>query len=239
MRKIIDFCKKKYKLLIPIMAVIVLVGALIFFYNEYKYDNYRNKKDVNVYQYFGGVKTDYTLTLTYNLKDLIVDAKAKDAKIEYDATPIYYLEEEKVLFPHEMTMVFPLREGSQYKLYKYSTYYLKDNVRYINNNNNEDNDYNNFFLYDGSNIFFFPYDVTLKVNKKEIPLGKNSTVTLVGDTLIYYDYGKGASDIIELNGKDATINSENINVNLRQKYVLSFEKEVLLFSPDNLKPVSK
>ena len=112
MKNILEYCKKNYKILIPIMAVIVLVVALIFLYREYRYDNYRNKKEVSVFQYFGGIRSEYTAIITYNLKDSIVDINPKEIKVEYDGTPIYYLDEDKVIFPKEMSIVFPLREGS-------------------------------------------------------------------------------------------------------------------------------
>ena len=120
MRNIVSFCKDKYKILIPIMAVIVLLVTIFFLYREYDYANTRNKKEVPVFQYFGGVKTEYTAIVTYNLKDSIVLVEAKDKKIDFDATPMYFNDGNKVLFPQEMNIVFPLREGSQFKLYKYS-----------------------------------------------------------------------------------------------------------------------
>ena len=39
----------------------------------------------------------------------------------------------KVLFPSEMLAAFPLREGSQYKLYKYATYENIDSIHTIKN----------------------------------------------------------------------------------------------------------
>lgn len=240
MKKVINFCKENYKILIPVMVGIVLLVTLFFLYREYKYDNTRNKKEVNVYQYFMGSKVDYTAIITYNLKDSIVDLEAKDKKIEYDSIPVYYNEEEKVLFPNEMTIVFPLRDGSQFRLYKYATYYKEENLHYIKNNTDIGN-YNYFFLYDGNDVFFFPDEVTLKINNKEYKkLGSMSYVTVVGGlTLIYYDTSSGTSEIIELEGDIVTVVNDNINVNINERYFISFGEKVLLFKPDNLKPVFK
>lgn len=239
MKKVIDYCKTHYKVLIPIMAVIVLIGALYFLYREYKYDNYRNKKEESVFQYFGGIRTEYTAIITYNLKNSIVDISPKDIKVEYDGTPIYYLDDDKVLFPNEMTIVFPLREGSQYKLNKYSTYYMEDELHYINNNI-DTNNYSVFFLYDGNGVFFFPYEVSLNINDKEIEkLSAMSYVYVSDDDAIYYNYLESESKVIDISGKKVSVSSENINVNLTEKYVLSFGKEVLLFGPNKLNPVFK
>ena len=65
MKKIWDFIKDKYKIFIPIVVVIVLLIVVGYFYKEYNYNNYKNKKDVEVYQYFGGLRHDYTAVFTY------------------------------------------------------------------------------------------------------------------------------------------------------------------------------
>lgn len=239
MKKVIDFCKDKYKLLIPIMVVLVLGISLVFLYNEYKFDNYRNKKEISVFQSFSSVKTDYTAIVTYNLRDAIVDIKPKDVKIEYDSTPIYYSEEDKVIFPSEMSIVFPLRDGGQFKLYKYSTYYMEDDLHYIKNNVDTGN-YSVFFLYNGKNTFFFPYEVDLKVGNKVVEkLSKMSFVTISDSAITYYDYEDDKGKIIETDNKEVTVTSENINVNLSGRFVTSFGRDVLLFSPKNLNPVFK
>ena len=73
MKNIIEFCKNKYKILIPVMVVFVLLVALLFYYKEYKYDSYRNHEEVDVYQYFGGIRTDYKAMISYNIKKIIVE----------------------------------------------------------------------------------------------------------------------------------------------------------------------
>ena len=105
MEKIIEFCKQKYKILIPIVVVFVLLIAVYFLYREYRYDTYRNKKEVSVYQYFGGVRNDYTAIISYNLKKDIVNIQGKEKTINYDSTPIYYKDEEKIIFPTKIPKV--------------------------------------------------------------------------------------------------------------------------------------
>lgn len=237
--KIKNFCIKEYKILIPVMVVGLLLIVLLFFYKEYQYDNYRNKIDEKVYQYFDENKTEYTAQITYNLKDAIVDVKPKDIKVNYDGTPIYYKDEEKVLFPQEMSIVFPLREGSQFKLYKYATYYKEDDLHYIKNNVDV-GEYSVFFLYDGLGAFFFPYEVDLKIKGKVVKkLSSMSSVNIYGTSLVYYDYKDDKGYYYELDGEKVEVVSENINVNLTEKYVVSFGKDVLLFRPNKLQPVFK
>lgn len=240
MKNIVNFCKEKYRILIPVMVAIVLFVTLFFLYREYQYDNTRTKEEVSVYQYFSGVKVDYKAVITYNLKDAIVGIEAKNKKIESNSIPIYYDDISNVIFPVPMSIVFPLRNGSQFKLYKYATYYNEDGVHFIKNNTDLGN-YNDFFLYDGKDVFFFPEEVTLKINNKEYKkLGAMSYVSVVGGaTLIYYDALTDTSDVVELDYDVVTVEGDNINVNISEKYFLSFSSRVLLSAPNNLNPVFK
>lgn len=240
MKNIVNFCKKKYKLLIPIMVAIVLFVTIFFLYREYKYDNTRNKQEVSVFQYFGGQKTEYTAIITYNLRDLIVDIKPKNVKVNYDSTPIYYEELDKIIFPKEMTIVFPLRSDSQYKLYKYAIYYNEDETHYIKNNVDL-GDYQYFFLYDGQDMFFFPDEVTLNINDKEYKkLGAMSYISVVGGyTLVYYDPVTDTSEFIELEGDKVSITSEHININVTRRTFDYFGNDVILVNPNYLNPVFK
>lgn len=239
MRRFIDFCKEKYKILIPIMVGLVLLITLFFLYKEYQFDNTRNKKEELVYQYFGGDRIEYTAILTYNLRDSIVDIDSKDKKVRFDSTPVYYQNENKVLFPRQMTMVFPYKK-SQYKLYKYSTYYVMDNVHFIKNNVDVGN-YNYFFLYDGKNLFFFPDEVTVSIEGKDYKkLGAGSYVSVVGgETLIYYDTTTETSDTVELDKNMVSVYNNFIDLNISEKYYMSLGSKILLITPDNLNPVFK
>ena len=80
----------------------------------------------NMIPYFN---EDYFLKNGYEVvRYAIVDVKAKNLKVDYDSTPIYYQNEDKVLFLEEMSAVFPRRENGQNRIYKYSTYrYDKEN----------------------------------------------------------------------------------------------------------------
>lgn len=240
MNNIIEFFKKKYRLLIPIMVVIVLLITVFFLYREYKFDNTRNKSDEDVFQCYGGVKLEYTATFTYNLKKSIVDVVPKDRDIEINNIPIYYSDMSGVVFPTVMSIVFPLRNAGQYKLYKYASYFAEEDVHFIKNNEDTDN-YENFFLYDGKNVFFFPYESVLKINGEDYAeLGPMSYVNLVGGyTLLYYDAATDTTKAIEIDGDTVSVVWKNIEVNVSEKYFKSFNSQYLLHNPNNLNPVFK
>lgn len=238
--KIKKIFQEKYKIFIPIIVVFGLLITLYFLYREYQYDNYRDKRDTLVYQYFGGIKTEYTAVITYDMKEKIVDIKAKDKKIDYDSTPIYYKDRLEVIFPQEMIVAFPLREGSQYRIYKYASYINDDSIHSIKNGT-DSSFYEYFFMYDGEDLFFFPYDANLLINDvlyKELSGG--SYVSVVGNnTLVYYDYANDFSEVIEVEGKNVSVTSEYINVNLTERYFMSFNDKVLLSKPYNLSVLYK
>lgn len=239
MNNIFDKLKRNYKIIIPVVAIVVLLIAIFYFYREYRYNNYRNKEEVKVYQYFVGVRSDYELILTKNLKNDIIDINSKNIKVNYDSTPIYYSNDNTVLFPMEMNAVFPLKEASQYKLYKYSLYRYDDEMHYITNRN-KSKDYLRFFLYDGDGLFFFPYDSILKIDGRgDIKLSGMSFVEIVSDTLIYYDKVSNTSNVIELNKENVTVSNEDYLVNIREKYFTRLGSKVLLFHPLHLKSIDE
>ena len=239
MKKIINYFKQKYKIFIPVMVVFVLLVTVYFLYREYKYDNYKNKKEVAVYQYFGGIKNEYTAIITTNLKDVIVDISPKDKKIEYSSVPIYYSDKDIVVFPKEMSVVFPVKNASQYRLYKYSIYEKVDQTHKITNGT-DSGYYYYFFLFDGDGLYFFPDEVTLNIDSKEYKkLSPMSYVSYVGGyTVKYYDKESDTSELLEISGKKLTISSEKINININESYFMVFNDKNLLFKPYNLNALS-
>ncbi len=239
MSNVIDFLKKKYKILIPVMVVLVLLIAVYFLYREYRYDTYRNKKEVEVVQYFGGIKTEYTAVVTYNLKNVIIDVYGLDRNVEYDSTPIYYKEEDKVIFPNMMGIVFPLDDVSQFKLYKYALYENKDGTHEITNGN-VTKSYNHFFLYDGDGLYFFPEEVTIKIDGKDYTkLGAGSYISLYGGyTATYYDKANDEVKRLEIEGKTLTAVSDKMEINLNLGYCVLFGKKVLLANPYDLNSIT-
>ena len=235
MSKIIDFCKRKYKILIPIMVVLVLLVTVYFLYREYRYDTYRNKEEVKVYQYFGGVKHEYTAIVSYNLKKVMVNVEGKDENIKYDSTPVYYKDKDKVIFPNEMSIVFPIMDASQYRLVKYSTYEEIDKQKMITSGR-DNGVYNNFFIFDSEGLYFFPEEVTLKIDGKDYTkLSANSYAEVVGGyTLTYYDKEKDKSEVIEIDGKEVTVVNDYMDLSLTSRYFKVYNKKILLVPAYNL-----
>ena len=235
MNKVIDFIKKKYKILIPVMVVFVLLITVFYLYKEYKYDNYRNKVEYKVFQCFGNTKKEYTAIVTYNLKDVIVGIEDKNKRVEHSSIPVYFMDEDKILFSEEMSIVFPQESGSQYKLYKYTTYEKKDDIyRIVSGRNN--GIYNHFFLFDNKGLYFFSDPVTLRINNQDyVTLGANSYAEVYGGyTLTYYDTENDKVETIEIDGKKVTAVNNYLNLSLSDRYFYIFDEKTLLIPSYNL-----
>ena len=102
--------------------------------------------------------------------------------------------------------------------------------------NAKSNEYNYFFLFDGKGLFFFPDEVVIKINDEEYKkLSGMSYVQIIGGyTMTYYDRESDTSEVLEIEGKKITAEAEDININLSERYCLSFGKKVLLVNPNNL-----
>ena len=235
MEKIINFIKKKYKILIPIMVIFVLLISMYFLYKEYRYDYYRKKETAAVYQYFGDSIYEYDALITYNINKVLVDVNSTKTPINYDSTPIYFKDKDKVVFPKEMTIAFPLRAGSQYKLYNFSIYERINDEHYITTGSDKDK-YQYFFLFDGKGTYFFPEPVTLNIDgKKYTDLGSMSQIKIVGgNTLTYYDKENDKSEFLEISGKKITVSSNNINVDLSNQNFKTLSGNIILAGPTYL-----
>ena len=67
-------------------------------------------------------------------------------------------------------------------------------------------------MYDGDDLYFFIDEVTLYVGGEEYTkFSGMSYVSLVGDTLIYYDKDSDKSEAIDINSND--------NVNIENKFI--------------------
>lgn len=239
MTNIFNKMKKSYKIIIPIVAVLVLMVALFYFYREYRYNNYKNKEEIKVYQYFSAVKTSYDLIVTKNLKGVIIEITPKGKTIYYDSTPIYYADNDSVLFPQDMSVIFPFIDNPQYKVFKYAMYDYNDEDHYLTNEKIR-KEYKHFFMFDGNNLFFFPYEATLKIaGREDIELSGMSYVKFVMDTLIYYDKVTGNSDFIELDKEKITVECDGYLVNIRNKYYERLNEKILLFEPSVLKSINE
>ena len=160
MNKIKDFFKNYYKIIIPISLMLVLFIAFVVYYKVSVLDNKTTDVEGDFYQYFYGNKYEYKGTVSTNRKGTIVGFRAIDREVKFDSTPIYYKDNDKVIFPQNMSVVMPTLGCSEYLAKKYSLLTYKKDV-YTLTTYKYNGKLGRYFLYDGSDTYFFLDEVNM------------------------------------------------------------------------------
>ena len=155
---LLKWLKENYKLIIPIALMVVIFIAFLVYYNLSVNSNYQEDTEEKVYQYFHNEKYKYTSIISKNRKDVIVDFKPQNIKVNLDSTPIYYQKESIVIFPKDMSVVMPTLSCAEYLSPSYSYITYKDSV-YNLTTNKYNKKLNHYFLYDGLDLYFFIFSL--------------------------------------------------------------------------------
>lgn len=216
-----EFIKNKYNILIPIFLIIVLLIALILYFREYKENRYANTTKEEVYQYFSGIKLEYTANVSRNKKEAILKYEPISETVNLDNIPIYIKDKKEIIFPKEMS-IFLILKDKQYQISPLSNLYVKDDLTYLRYRRvNKDIDY--AFYYDGNNLYFFPDSVTINIDNKEV--AKLSPLSYINcsynNYLEYYDYESDTFKSIALgNNEKVTVSNNYLNVDVTSDKVI-------------------
>ena len=223
-----EYLKQKYNILIPIFLIVVVVVALIVYGREYRNNRYAETKDIKVYQYFSGIKMEYTGLISKNRKNVILAFEPKDEVVNLDSIPIY-TEKKTVIFPKEMTIFFPL-ENKIYRTNPLAEIYTKNNLIYLNQKN-VDNVFDHVFYFDGGDLYFFIDPVTIKIGDKEINLTSKSYINCLYQNLLeYYDYENDKYDSISLTNEKVYVYNDYMKIDVTLDKVVYNDNFTLLSS---------
>lgn len=201
-RKKLKMKKSVPILLFSLLAIVIM--AVIFYVTYDRYDDLTELKIENyeLYQYFGGVKFEYTGELSFKSNGELVNLKYKDIEIEVDSTPIYFMNvENEMIIPLTMGYYIPRLANKNYKLpgftkigvnpEKYSAYLINDSGNV---------ELETSFLYDGVDLYVFLFETEIMINGQKIVLSPLSYVQVVyGGDVIYYDKAKDKyTEILEV-----------------------------------------
>ena len=223
--------KKKFILLSSslLITLLVLIIAILCFIN-YK-NNVKKYKTMSLYQYFNGVKYEYTGEVTLTLKDGIIDLKNEDSskKINFDSLPVYVKgSEHKMILPKTMSVVIPSIKNKNYKISKLTmvkTDFELDNQSYLLYE--YDNMYlDKSFLYDGVDTYVFLDNVELVVDDKKINLYK---ITRIAGTVIDKDKNKSSVMLLTTNGV--------VTVKVWKNQYAIWDRQIAKKNPDGTKTV--
>jgi len=221
------FNKNNIKIIIPIIVLIVLLIIVFIYLKEYKSNQYRNKQDNSFYQYFAGAKVEYDATISFNKDNEIKAFVPKEYEINYDSIPIYYQEEEKVIFPSEMNIIFPLK-NTQHKTKEFSYIEKVNNINYLTFEDYRNN-VDHYILFDGNNLYFFSDSVNLTINNEEITLSPMSYIIVKSNQLSYYNYETDEYKIIDTT-EQIIVTNEYLNLNASNDYLADGDSNLLLFN---------
>jgi len=208
-----EFLKKRYNILIPVFLLIVLLIAVILYGREYKTNRYANVEDTLVYQYFSGIKFEYTASVGRNRKSVILSYEPKDEVINLDSTPIYVKDQDLVIFPKEM-MIYFLFNNRGYLVSPLAEVYMENDLYYLNLKN-VNKIFEHTFYYDGKDLYFFTDNVTLEVGDKKIELSPMSYVNCSYLNLLeYYDKESDTYGKINLGNERVRVTNEYMTIDV-------------------------
>ena len=227
--KIIKFFKDNYRIIIPLSLILVVFIAFMVYYKVTILDNYIEYKSASVYQYFSDKKYEYKASIGVNRKDEVVDFKTDDYDINYDSTPIYYKNKDKVIFASNMSVVMPTLNCVEYLAVKYSQL-TKTKNNYTLKTNRYEGKLGHYFIYDGNDLYFFIDKVVLTIGDDKIELSPLSYVIADSNKgyISYYDKDSDTLKTVEVNDNKSFIEGEFYKVYVSVDQIDYYGTDVIL-----------
>ena len=234
MKKIISFFKKlvhlifKKQNIIWIILLLAIIVAVMFLKFQKKVDEYKVETK-SMYQYFTGFKIEYDGKIQLSKEDdRVTKITFGDDTVSLSSTPLYYVNEQKVLFPQTMSVVKP-REGKQFKVNYYTIAY-KDLDSYSVLDGTDNTRLTNAVIYDGVDLYFFMDDVTVSFGEESIPLNPLSYISVdtFNHTVEVYSYLQDECKVYENIMDDVIIQNDNYKMNASLDVMYYNDKSRLL-----------
>jgi len=217
---------KNIKVIIPCIVLVVLLIIVFIYIREYKYSQYRNKQDKSFYQYFSELKFEYDATISFNKKEEIKSFIPKDHKINYDTIPIYYEDEEKVIFANEMSIIFPLKNYREYRIKEFSYIKRINNINYLIFEDYKNN-IDHYIVFNGNNLYFFSDSVNFIANGEKITLSPFSYIVASNDGISYYNYETDEYKILNTT-EQINVTNDYYSINVTVDYMQAGNDTILL-----------
>ena len=207
-----------------IIVCIIVVKKYYSNINTVEFDNYE------LYQYFAGKKVEYTGKVTIQRENEITSIKNKDEEMELDIIPIYFQKiDNQVMFPVNMSIVYLNNKTQAYKINYFtklenevvneeeSTFvYYQDKKMYLGDS----------IIYDGNDLYLFPYSTTIIVDDIKYELAPLSYVIVdFNDTIEIYDKRNDKYIIID--------DFKNNVMAYYKKYVINLSTDMIMYNNGN------
>lgn len=211
-------------LILIIVIVIIIIGSL----------NSTTTENHDFYQWYSGQKVEYKGQLTFTRKEGLTELKATDRKVTLDSTPVYYADENnKVIFPEDMAIVYPNNNGMMYRINHFADITEENGDIYLETNlatKTNKTKLEKAFLYDGQDLYFFLDRTTITVN------GTNYEVSPLSYAIVRYKQSvefitmkKDEYQVIDTTEtQDAKVVTDTYTINMSVDSLQTAEKEQLL-----------
>lgn len=235
MKKIINYIKKNYIVFTAVSAALLICLGSFLVINLIK--SYQNRIELtkssgNYYQYFDVTRYDFESANEYE-NGKLVKMKAKNYNI-YDSSLIYVKDEKSIIIPKVSSIVFYNQSNLTYRLPKYSEVTLSHGSDIVKSLGKKIVS-NNFFIFDGEDTYFFPSNVVLVIDGKEINLSAYSYVVAGSEVITYYDQSTDKLQMIQNNVKYAYVKVDDVTIEILKDVTIKNDKVLLLYNKvDNL-----
>lgn len=211
-------------LILIIVIVVIIIGNL----------NSTTTENHDFYQWFSGQKVEYKGQLTFTRKEGLTELKATDRKVTLDSTPVYYADEnDKVIFPEDMAIVYPNNNGMMYRINHFADIIEENGSIYLETNlatKTNKTKLEKAFLYDGQDLYFFLERTTITVNGTNYEVSPLSyAIVRYKQSVEIYNYEKDEYQVIDTTEtQDAKVVTDTYTINMSVDSLQTAEKEQLL-----------
>ncbi len=222
---------KKYikKILLFLLIIVLLLSVILIIKKVTKKITTYEIKNTAMYQYFGEQRFDYNTNLTINKDKEITKLLINNKEVVLSSDPFYYSKEKKMLFPNDMSIIIPSSNLLQKKIPFYT---ILDGTKIGTYLRNAKNEYfiDDAIIFDGNDLYIFPFETTLIVDNNKYELSRFSYVIVNynNKTCFFYDYEKEITKTIEDLKNDVYTTNGNYKANLSIDSIENNGKQRLL-----------
>jgi hypothetical protein len=203
--------KARYLAFLAILALVLVIISIFLLKKNMEKITFENHA---FYQYLSHNRFEYEGILSLNHNGNITELNFKDVKVTLDSTPLYFLDESKVILPKTMLIAYPISGGLQYKINYFSTIYTEGNTIYLTDGKLKKN-LSNAFIYDGEDTYFFIDDTKINVNGTEYLLSPLSyVVTRYNSVIEIYNKAKDEYKVINIGDQEIIAAANGYKINL-------------------------
>lgn len=211
-------------LILIIVIVVIIIGSL----------NTTTTENHDFYQWYSGQKVEYKGQLTFTRKEGLTELRATDRKVTLDSIPVYYADENnKVIFPEDMAIVYPNNNGMMYRINHFADLTEENGDIYLETNlatKTNKTKLEKAFLYDGQDLYFFLDRTTITVNGTNYEVSPLSyAIVRYKQSVEIYNYEKDEYQVIDTTEtQDAKVVTDTYTINMSVDSLQTAEKEQLL-----------